>query len=277
MSRRRRKAEAGADYLPGFSDALSNVLLALLLVVGVIAMGLVSLNLEITKQALALAEARAKQIILERERAAALARARGDGTGDSTVQPAPGSIVLPPGMAPGVPARAGGPTEQPGPGDAPFARSDTGTGRYALGAPRVIRVSRSSSETAQAEARGQAATAALTGPIRADSVAQEVVGGAVIARLEFDLRDSGWAAGRTLPPLSPIPEGGLRTLVTFADTGDRRQMVVAFGRLNALRQTLVGSGVPASSLKLRILQTPTALESDPSAISSVYIIDGRQP
>jgi hypothetical protein len=77
--------------------------------------------------------------------------------------------------------------------------------------------------------------------------------------------------------MSPIPEGGLRTLVTFADTGDRRQMVVAFGRLNALRQTLVGSGMPASSLKLRILQTPTALESDPSAISSVYIIDGRQP
>jgi hypothetical protein len=76
MSRRRRKAEAGGDYLPGFADALSNVLLALLLVVGVIAMGLVSLNLEITKQALALAEARAKQIILERARARSRSGAR---------------------------------------------------------------------------------------------------------------------------------------------------------------------------------------------------------
>ena len=275
---RRRKQEAGADYLPGFSDALSNVLLALLLVVGVIAMGLVALNLEMTANALKLAQARAEQILLDRQREAALSRARGPGTGDSPVEPPPGAIVLPPGMVPGAPARGGGgPTDLPGPGDAPFARSDPGTGRYAAGAPKVIRLSRSASETAEAQARGQAATAAIAGPIRADAVAQEVVGGAVIARLEFDLRESGWAPERALPAMNPVPAGEMRTLVTFADTGNRRQMVIAFGRLNSLRQALVGSGVPASSLKLRILQTPTALESDPSAISSVYIIDGRQP
>lgn len=277
MIRRRKLAAEGDGYLPGFSDALSNVLLALLLVVGVIAMGLVSLNLEITKQAVKLAEIRAEQILLERRREAALARARGPGTGDSPDEPPPGAIVLPSGMLPGAPARGGGPTALPGPGDSPFARAIPGTGSYEAGAPRVIRVSRSASETAQAAARGQAATSALTGPIRPDSVAQEVVGGAVIARLEFDLRDSAWPPERSLPAMQPVTEGGQRTLVTFADTGDRRQMVVAFGRLNSLRQALVSSGVPASSLKLRILQTPTALESDPAAISSVYIIDGRQP
>lgn len=274
---RRRKQEAGADYLPGFSDALSNVLLALLLVVGVIAMGLVALNLEMTANAIKLAQAKAEKILLDRQREAALSRARGPGTGDSPIEPPPGSIIPPLGMVPGAPARGAGPTDLPGPGDSPFARSEPGTGRYLAGVPKVIRLSPSASETAEAEARGRVATAALTGPIRADAVAQELVGGAVVARLEFDLRDSSWSPERSLPAMNPLPAGETRTLVTFADTGNRRQMVVAFGRLNSLRQALVGAGVSASSLKLRILQTPTALESDPSAVSSVYIIDGRQP
>lgn len=274
---RRRKQEMGADYLPGFSDALSNVLLALLLVVGVIAMGLVALNLEMTANAIKLAHAKAERILLDRQREAALSRARGPGTGDAPNEPPPGAIVLPPGMVPGAPARGGGPTDLAGPGDSPFARSEPGTGRYMAGTPKVIRLSPSASETADAEARGRVATAALTGPIRADAVAQELVGGAVVARLEFDLRDTTWAPERSLPAMNPVPAGETRTLVTFADTGNRRQMVIAFGRLNSLRQALVGAGVPASSLKLRILQTPTALESDPSAVSSVYIIDGRQP
>jgi len=52
---------------------------------------------------------------------------------------------------------------------------------------------------------------------------------------------------------------------------------VAFNRLNSLRTEMVQAGVPAASLKLRILQPPTALEGDPAAVSSVYVIDTRQP
>jgi len=55
MTRRRRVLEQ-VDYLPGFSDALANVLLALLLLDGVIAMGLVSLNLDIMATQIKLAE-----------------------------------------------------------------------------------------------------------------------------------------------------------------------------------------------------------------------------
>jgi hypothetical protein len=276
MSRRRR-AEIGADYLPGFSDALSNVLLALLLVVGVIAMGLVSLNLNIMAQQVKMAEARAEQIILERRRAEALALAQGAGTGNSPTAPPPGAIAIPPGMAPGLPARGGGPTDVPGPGNSPFEQPGAGTSPYAAGVPRVIRLSRSSEDETKAAERAQAATAVLTGPIRADSVAQEVIGGAFVARLEFDLRETSWSAERILPAMNPVGGGAQRTLVTFADLGNRRQMAVAFGRLNSLREALVRTGVPAASLKLRILQTPTALENEPSAISSVYVIDGRQP
>jgi hypothetical protein len=274
MSRRRQTLEE-VDYLPGFSDALSNVLLALLLVVGVIAMGLVSLNLDILATQMKLAEQEAQRILLERQREAALARARGPGTGDSTVEPPAGSIKLPPGMLPGAPA-SGGPTAQPGPGNFPFSRGVQGDAMSG-GGPRVIELSRSANEAARAAARGQAATAALTGPIQADAVAQEVLGGAVIARLEFDLRDTSWASDRTLPALDAVDPGEVRTLVTFADLGNRRQMAVAFSRLNSLRDALVRSGVPATSLKLRILQPPTALENDPAAVSSVYVIDGKQP
>lgn len=274
MSRRRQTLEE-VDYLPGFSDALSNVLLALLLVVGVIAMGLVSLNLDILSTQMKLAEQEVQRILLERQREAALARARGPGTGDSTIEPAAGSIRLPPGMVPGVPA-SGGPTAQPGPGNFPFSRGLQGDA-LSGGGPRVIELSRSANEAAQATARGQAATAALTGPIQADAVAQEVLGGAVIARLEFDLRDTSWAGDRALPSLDAVGPGEVRTLVTFADMGNRRQMAVAFSRLNSLRDALVRSGVPAASLKLRILQPPTALENDPAAVSSVYVIDGKQP
>lgn len=274
MSRRRQTLEE-VDYLPGFSDALSNVLLALLLVVGVIAMGLVSLNLDILATQMKLAEQEAQRILLERQREAALARARGPGTGDSTVEPPAGSIKLPPGMLPGAPA-SGGPTAQPGPGNFPFSRGVQGDAMSG-GGPRVIELSRSANETAQATARGQAATAALTGPIQADAVAQEVLGGAVIARLEFDLRDTSWASDRALPSLDAVGPGEVRTLVTFADMGNRRQMAVAFSRLNSLRDALVRSGVPSTSLKLRILQPPTALENDPAAVSSVYVIDGKQP
>jgi hypothetical protein len=274
MSRRRQTLEE-VDYLPGFADALSNVLLALLLVVGVIAMGLVSLNLDIMATQMKLAEQEAQRILLERQREAALARARGPGTGDSTVEPPAGSIKLPPGMLPGAPA-SGGPTAQPGPGNFPFSRGVQGDAMSG-GGPRVIELSRSANEAARAAARGQAATAALTGPIQADAVAQEVLGGAVIARLEFDLRDTSWASDRTLPALDAVDPGEVRTLVTFADLGNRRQMAVAFSRLNSLRDALVRSGVPATSLKLRILQPPTALENDPAAVSSVYVIDGKQP
>ena len=78
----------------------------------------------------------------------------------------------------------------------------------------MIELSRSANEAARAAARGQAATAALTGPIQADAVAQEVLGGAVIARLEFDLRDTSWASDRTLSASLPGPQGGAAPVTT---------------------------------------------------------------
>ena len=275
MTRRRRVLEQ-VDYLPGFSDALANVLLALLLLVGVIAMGLVSLNLDIMATQIKLAEDEAQRILLERRRELAMARARGPGTGDSTVEPPPGAIALPPGMVPGVPASGGGPTLLPGEGNFPFSRGAAGDAMSGGGA-KVIQLTRSAAESERAVARGQAAAAAITGPVRPDAIAQEVLGGAVVARLEFDLRDTAWTTGRALPPMDAPRPGELRTLVTFADLGNRRQMAVAFNRLNSLRAEMVQAGVPASSLRLRILQPPTALEGDPAAVSSVYVIDGRQP
>lgn len=272
---RRRRAQEEVDYLPGFSDALSNVLLALLLLVGVIAMGLVSLNLDILATQMKLAEEEAQRILLEKRRELAMARARGPGTGDSPIEPPAGAITLPPGMVPGIPASGGGPAVRPGEGNFPFSRGVAGDAMSGGGA-KVIQLARSAVETEQAVARGEAASAAITGPIRPDAIAQEVLGGAIIARLEFDLRDTSWTAGRSLPSMEPVRPGEVRTLVTFADMGNRRQMAVAFSRLNSLRTEMVQAGVSAASLKLRILQPPTALEGDPAAISSVYVIDGRQ-
>jgi hypothetical protein len=273
---RRHRAREEADYLPGFADALSNVLLALLLLVGVIAMGLVSLNLNIMTTLGKQAEEDAQRILLERRRELALARARGPGTGDSPIEPPPGAITPPPGMVPGAPVRGGGPTQRPEDGIFPFSRGLAGDAMSGGGA-KVIQLTRSAAETEQAAARGQAAAAAITGPIRPDAIAQEVVGGAITARIEFDLRDTSWGAGRALPSMGPVRPGEVRTLVTFADLGNRRQMAVAFSRLNSLRNEMVQGGVPAATLKLRILQPPTALEGDPAAISSVYVIDARQP
>lgn len=279
MSRFLTASDSGGDSMPGFADALINLILILCLFGCALMMGLLALRLVISEQGSEFARAAVRQTALGERRALALARAEEVEAAKALRERAPVAPLFAPSGAHDRPSgRAARDSEAAG-----VRRDSTGergvsvSGAGDPGTALVIRIQTPAAAPAPAAAGVQVTQRGAASPISAEAAALAAIGGDLVGRLDFDFAETRWSAQRPLPVTNALPEGSQRTLVAFAENSDRRQMVLAFGRLNSVRQVLVEEGIPAASLRLRVLQPTSPLLGDVLANTPVYVIDGRQP
>jgi hypothetical protein len=235
------------DYWPAYADALSNVVLNLLFLVGLFTMGLVVLNQEVIAKQLKLAEERARALLLQPE-----ARPR----------PAPAPVPVPVPVAPPVAALPAPPPPQaPAPAPVPEPAADRPVREFAMRRDRL-------------PAAPASPAAGLPVPSAApEAVAQATMGGRFVTRLTFDLRETAWPAGRPIVGAEGLAPGDRRALVAFAPADNRRLMTEAFSRLTSVRNQMVASGVAARDIVLRIAPLPPELDGDEIAARTVYVIN----
>ena len=233
------------DYWPAYADALSNVVLNLLFLVGLFTMGLVVLNQEVIAKQLKLAEERARALLMQRE---------------ATPRPPP-AVALPPPVAPAPAPVAAAPAAPPPPvTPEPVAEQPV----------REFAMRRERAPAATATAPSGAPAAPTTTP---EALAQAAMGGRFVTRLTFDLRETAWPAARPMAGAEGLTPGDRRALVAFAPLDNRRLMTEAFSRLTSVRNQMVASGVAARDIVLRIAPLPPELEGDEVAARTVYVIN----
>lgn len=242
----RRATPAGSgltDYWPAYADALSNVVLNLLFLVGLLTMGLVVLNQEVIAQQLRLAEERARALLAVQQ-----------------VRPPPPPPLRrePPPASPAPPAAALPPPE-------PAPEVQLPVREFAMRRERP------------AAPGGTAAAPAPAPGFSAEAAAQAVTGGRFVTRLTFDLRETAWPAGRPLFGAEQVQPEDRRALVAFAPADNRRQMSDAFGRLTSVRNQMVANGVAPQRIVLRLAPLPPELEGDELAARTVYVINLERP
>jgi hypothetical protein len=247
------------DFWPAYADALTNLVLQLLLLVGVITMGLVVVNREVIEQQLRLAQLRVS--------ASNASRAQ-------TSEPHPLAAPQPAAVAP---PRASDPPDSPASPfdpDGPVATSSISRADPEGPPPRRFTIRPS-----------PAASGQLAGNVTAEAAAERLAGAAArpggavrhTLKLTFDLRETAWPEDRALDGAEALDPRDRRALVVFAPTDNRRLMTEAFNRLMSVRNRMIADGVPPANIVLRLAPVPDDIEGDVTAARTLYVVNlGRE-
>jgi hypothetical protein len=231
------------NFWPAYVDALINVVLNLLFLVGVFTIGLVSLNGEAF-----LAEQRASQIKLE-----ALRQARTEQERQNLRREMLRALAVPP------------PSKFAIPHEPQQASNDSF---------RVKEIRFAAAGTTAQVGGGGADIAASQVPSYA-SVQQfvaAVVKGGEITRIEFQMNQYSQPDGWSWPGQLDHPTERKWLLVVVGDPTNSRLSREAFARLVFVRKTLVAANVPPKNIQLQVLPAPEALAVSPEAERTVFAI-----
>ena len=260
-----KRVRATTDFWPAYADALTNVVLHLLLLIGLVTMGLVVLNREVVDQQLRLAAQRAK-------------------AAQSAELPPPPSQPEPEAPTTIASAQEAATSTLQGGLSTPGGPSQSETNRRALEAGEGVQApeSRQRKFTLQSPV----ATGVPTFGDSTPEVAAERFAGLArpsgapvrfALKLTFDLRETSWPEDRAVDGAELLDPLERRALVAFAPKDNRRLMTEAFSRLMSVRNRMIASGVPAANIVLRLAPVPADIEGDVAAGRTVYVINlGRE-
>jgi hypothetical protein len=249
------------NYWPGYVDALINVLLNLLFLVGIFTVGLVTLN----SQALILQKAAAQARVTDMLEGSS-GQQRLDKAQQILLDMAPK-----PRPAPTLPLDAGNQapvaaaSARPEPDVSPDAASEP---------PRVteIRIKRSQPVAVQESERALAVTAAdaagAGGTLQRLSLE---LGGTVVSQFAFGLNEYDLPANAAVPA-GALPEGVSYQLIALAEVGNQRLSREAFYRVMSVRSALTQKVPQLGPLQVRILPPPPFLASQDEWMRTVFLV-----
>jgi len=225
------------NYWPGFVDALVTVLLNLLFLVGIFAIGLVSLNLEIMA-------AQKKMAALE---AQALLALKG------------GMILLPQGETS---------RQQPAPQPAPVTLAE--------GQPRIqeLRIQGNSPQASESDGLG-GAQAGAGGSQQAAALrayVEKISGGLLVEQLGFEPQQFVWPSDRSLPALEIAASQRGMVFVILVDKNNLRLLREAFKRLSSVRAEYLRMGAAPEKLQIQIGASPPEASTVPGLNNTVWVL-----
>ncbi len=243
------------NFWPGYVDALINVVLNLLFLVGIFIVGLVSFNsvaLSVHRQAVQwrLSDVLDKPAQQARQDNARALLAGVDRKGPEVALPPPQVQPKPltPPMAKPLPVPAMPPSLPPAvlPLPEPVAAALPPTPVI-----REIRIAREAAASASRLAPGQG------GVQSAARDAEQMSGGKAVAQLRFAINQYTVPEGSTLSAALAQNPDALWQLVVLTDPANDRLSREAYARLIAVRDQMLASGVPSERVQLRIVAAPT--------------------
>jgi hypothetical protein len=250
------------NYWPGYVDALINVLLNLLFLVGIFTVGLVTLN----SQALILQKAAAQLRVNEM-----LEGSSGKQRQDKAQQillnmaPQPQSGTSPK-LDSGTQAAPGPASELP----EPDLRLDS-----APLPPRVTEIRIKRPQAVAALQPERALPAAAPEAVGAASTLQRLsleLGGAVVSQFAFGINEYDLPPNTAMLPAGPLPEGVNYQLIALAESGNQRMSREAFFRVMSVRTALVQKMPQLGSLQVRIVPPPPDLASQDEWMRTVFLV-----
>jgi hypothetical protein len=253
------------NYWPGYVDALINVLLNLLFLVGIFTVGLVTLN----SQALILQKAAAQLQVTEMLEGSS-GKQRQDKAQklllDMAPQPKPGpSPKLDAGpQAPAAPAAPA--SELP----EPDQRLDS-----APMPPRVTEIRIKRTQVVAAAQPERALPAAAPEAVGAAAMLQRLnleLGGAVVSQFAFGINEYDLPTNAAVLPAGPLPQGVTYQLIALAESGNQRLSREAFFRVMSVRTALVQKMPQLGTLQVRIVPPPPDLASQDEWMRTVFLV-----
>ena len=240
----RKKKDKEMNYWPAYVDALINVVLNLLFLVGVFTIGLVVLNGEAFNQEKKMAELRVKEM-------------------HSTEQPTQEAVNAI-SILKAMPVMA-----SLAPLTLPTPKNHVGTEQYQVTEIRVANPRTATRSAAEAEAKSEA----IKAEEKAKTVAQSIASGKVVMRVDFDINQ--YTTPRNFSPSADIVVANKNKylLLCIADPTNQRMAREAFARLMAVRMSLTQAGVDASQIAIQVAQANDNNSSIPNIDRSVFVID----
>ena len=239
------------NYWPGYVDALTNVVLNLLFLIGVFTIGLVSLNTEVMNAQKKIAELESMTVVAVAQIAAPLPELRK-------------SEKAKPVGTPAAQQRA-----EPATAEIPFDRSER----------RIVELRFYATLSAPARQAGLPAialrgseVAALPAAESPEAYVKRLVSGQLLGKLSFEPQQFVWPQAASLPELTPGASDDSWLLLMLADKENPRLLREAFSRLNSVRAAYLRAGVNGSKLRIQIDAIPLALRSDEGLDNTVWIV-----
>lgn len=240
----RKKKDKEINFWPAYVDALINVVLNLLFLVGVFTIGLVVLNGEAFNQEKKMAELKVRAMQLSEEPI-------------PDVSAALGILNAIPVIAKIAPL--------------PFSASDKKAQRERL---EITEIRVSNPRTlASAETGTDTKNEAIQAEEKAKVIAQSIAPGKFVMRIDFDINQ--YTTPKNFSPAAEIvvAHKNKYLLLCIADPNNQRMAREAFARLMAIRVSLTQAGLDGSQMAIQVAQ-PTGDSPLPANIDrSVFVID----
>ncbi len=240
----RKKKDKEINFWPAYVDALINVVLNLLFLVGVFTIGLVALNGEAFNQEKKMAELKVREMQLIEEQTQAVSGAI------SVLKALPVMTKIP---------------------SVSFSEPEKKVAQERLQITEIrVTKPRSIASTATAtDTRNEA----LKAEERAKGIAQSIAAGKVVMRIEFEINQ--YTTPRNFSPSAEIVVANKNKylLLCIADPQNKRMAREAFARLMAVRTSLVQAGVDASQIAIQVAQPNDDLLLPTNIDRSVFVID----
>lgn len=240
----RKKKDKDINFWPAYVDALINVVLNLLFLVGVFTIGLVVLNGEAFNQEKKMAQLKVKEMQ----------------STDQSTQDAIGAISIlkvMPVLAPIAPLTL------------PIPAKHSDAERYQVTEIRVTNPRNNTRSEAEAESKKEITKAEE----KAKMVAQSIASGKVVMRIDFDINQ--YTTPKNFSPSADIVVANKNKylLLCIADPTNQRMAREAFARLMAVRMSLTQAGVDGSHIAIQVAQANDNNGSIPNIERSVFVID----
>lgn len=240
----RKKKDREMNYWPAYVDALINVVLNLLFLVGVFTIGLVVLNGEAFNQEKRMAELRIKEMQ----------------SAEQPTQEAVNAISIlkvMPVLAPIAPLTL------------PTPANHADTAKHEVTEIRVPPPKTDARNAAEVEAKSEV----IKAEEKAKKVAQSITSGKVVMRIDFDINQ--YTTPSNFSPSAEIVVANKTKylLLCIADPTNQRMAREAFARLMAVRMSLTQAGVDAAQIAIQVAQTNDNSAPIPNIDRSVFVID----
>ena len=257
------------NYWPGYVDALVNVVLNLLFLVGVFAVGLVCLNMEIIAT---------QQQMREMQAAEALASRSGKPISPQKALPKPAPLAWP-SVAPvampaplptpvPAPMPVAAPSPSPVPAEPVFPKVQEF--RFSADAPAAPSALAAANGTALELRSAQSRT--VQAHLSPEAHAEQITGARAVGRLLFQPQNFDSTALREVPGAAEAAKGGRWMLLAFSTADNPRLQREAFKRLGAARDALVAAGTAVNRLQLRVVLGPPQSAGDEDLTNTVFIL-----
>lgn len=239
------------NYWPGYVDALTNVVLNLLFLIGVFTIGLVSLNMEVMNAEKKIAELETLSVVAVTQIAAPLPEVR------KPVRAKP----------PGAPASQQ--LAEAAPAEIAQDRSQRRIVELRFYATLPASAVEAGLPELAVQAREPKVLLVAESP---EAYVKRLVSGQLLGKLSFESQQFVWPQATVLPELTQGAPDDSWLLLMLADKENPRLLREAFSRLSSVRTAYLRAGVDGSKLRIQIDAVPPALRRVEGLENTVWIV-----